>query len=848
MSVSFAPPPASIARDDYAAADIARKRLAPKSRLPHFLSLPNLKVSSKPTKQGKNLQANPIPRAVDDPIPDSLIVLDPATLDTSDEYTDKYEWAIVYENQRGVTLFSTPYYSRLSLLPSDPPPFTIPSASTKGEQRSITLADYPLPDGTWKWVSKCWMIDMGSDSGEVQHDGFEYNWLFRKHKWSAEVGSFSAGGWVRRRRWIRLMTRPAKTRHTHLGDDPAGQSTPSFPTGIGLNTNWRSHSAGSSFPSSILPPDSDNPFNFDEAWIIGDVEGNWYKCRALMRRLGRDGRKIELWKSWLSFYHSGYEHAHEVMGNKDKVPQRQSTQDDYDTSITSETEDYNQSVAALLEIRAPSKECLIPVLREHGNELLQSFIYPDSRAKLFTLLGSAGLLPEIKSQPIQVALRTYVLSLSLSLGPSLVPFLTAFLTAKSSKTPQQLRRVLRRELGFDGFAFAMTLCVGGGAAVQQLWRALDDDIPKQRPTSIRDHIRAQLALLDLSHAHITFISNVLSSSFGILLLQAGRRRAYQLRNRLVSPNTIITPPTPSLSPAQSFRTSDTLDLTLMLVVRAVDSLLQTFIRKTTEETAIEGRTLTDPEFVKEASTKENIGRILTSRIDALVFWACSARIMWCFFYEPQRLPKSYVKWIAALANLDARVIQTLRLIREGSWSYVRGSEQHLGILTGLSKELGHNPLWGDPIALPAYGGAAADEAWKALGVGNRRGVGGLPCELAHFLPVIITRPQALLKPHRVLNSLFGAARSATFLSAFVTFYWSAVCITRSGIFAQLLPGISHDFWDGPYGRGEMALYVLPRALRACLPNSWVRNNSRNARIGERDPSWFVAVDTILHHE
>jgi hypothetical protein len=96
-----------------------------------------------------------------------------------------------------------------------------------------------------------------------------------------------------------------------------------------------------------------------------------------------------------------------------------------------------------------------------------------------------------------------------------------------------------------------------------------------------------------------------------------------------------------------------------------------------------------------------------------------------------RLPRSYVKWIATLANLDGRIIQVLQLIREGRWSYIRGSLSHSEVLSTFSKELGHNASWGDPSALPAYGGATANAAWKVLGVNNRSGVGGLPCELVH---------------------------------------------------------------------------------------------------------------------
>lgn len=117
----------------------------------------------------------------------------------------------------------------------------------------------------------------------------------------------------------------------------------------------------------------------------------------------------------------------------------------------------------------------------------------------------------------------------------------------------------------------------------------------------------------------------------------------------------------------------------------------------------------------------------------------------------------------------------------------------------------------------------------------------------------MTRPQTLFRPHRFLQTLLAALRSATFLSAFVASYWFAVCFTRSLVLAKYLPFISHNFWDGPLGcmlagsllcgssiwiengkrRGEMALYVMPKALRACLPDNWVKVGSRRARIVER---------------
>lgn len=78
-------------------------------------------------------------------------------------------------------------------------------------------------------------------------------------------------------------------------------------------------------------------------------------------------------------------------------------------------------------------------------------------------------------------------------------------------------------------------------------------------------------------------------------------------------------------------------------------------------------------------------------------------------------------------------------------------------------------------------------------------------------------------------------------------------MTRTLCLARLFPGISHDFWDGPYGctfvgslvcgssiwieegkrRGEMALYVLPRAVRACIPESWLKSGRKSVKSIER---------------
>ncbi|KAF7436822.1 hypothetical protein PC9H_003655 [Pleurotus ostreatus] len=509
-------------------------------------------------------------------------------------------------------------------------------------------------------------------------------------------------------------------------------------------------------------------------------------------------------------------------------------------------------------------------------------------------------LPGDPSHIAHVALRTYSLALSLSLGPSLLPFVLSRVAPRSTGSTKYngraLLKVLRRELGHDGFAFAMTLAIAGGEALNRYFSAeASGEVPAEGSPTAEPRRTLRSLLARLSAAQRTFVANFVSSAISILLIQAGRDRSLRLRNNPPSMDAIpLTVSIPHSLRSGVAVPSPTLDLTLLLLVRAVDSLCQSFVftrcNNAPEKSTLPTKIPDEMDDVHEEEKQFRRRRLgLTTRIDALVFWACGARIMWCFFYRPARLPRAYVKWIGSLAAVDPRLPEALRAIRTGRWSYIHGSPKESHLLTSLSQDLGYPPAWGDPSALPAFGGRAANVTWTKLGVHNRSGVGGIPCELVHggitsrfgldgsctanavvrgayafaeamaiylpvhLLPVLLGRPSSLLQPHKAISVLLGAARSATFLSTFVSSYYFTVCVTRTLAFARLFPSVSHDFWDGPYGcimaacltcgssiwiengrrRGEMALYVLPRAIRTLLPNSWLRGNRPLARGLER---------------
>ena len=284
-------------------------------------------------------------------------------------------------------MFSIPYYSHLSLLPWDPPAFTLPDSSepshgqfylTKSHKPTITLSSYPLPNGDWKWVSKSWMIDMRGD-GQVQYDGFEYNWLFRKHKWSA-----TSAAWVRRRRWIRLMMRPAKQRlHPDAKGQislsassspsvgiPARQSQSPAPSNGGRSRySWRSGIL--SLPSSVSSPLSvDSSIAPGFIWQ-GDGVDDWERCHDYLRSLTRDGRKLEVWKLWLGL--GGVVESEDVKVNVDgiNINKKQWTEDE--GLLPSQT---IVKTPKFVDVSAiPPREWIVVAIREHVSISLQSSLF-----------------------------------------------------------------------------------------------------------------------------------------------------------------------------------------------------------------------------------------------------------------------------------------------------------------------------------------------------------------------------------------------------------------------------------------------------------------------------------------
>lgn len=205
--------------------------------------------------------------------------------------------------------------------------------------------------------------------------------------------------------------------------------------------------------------------------------------------------------------------------------------------------------------------------------------------------------------PVYAILRTYSLALSLALGPAGLSLLTSK-KARAKGLFASLYRILSRELAISGFPFAITVAVGGGAVLRHVLSLLDsqeDDLERIYGTAIGarlDAFKARLARAPEEDR--AFYCNALAASFSILLLQSRPSRRHPTGELLP-----LTPPV-----ASGKRVSPTLDLTLLLVVRAADALVQRSLFGRQENESDEAR---------------DKRRRLTTKIDALVFWASSAR-------------------------------------------------------------------------------------------------------------------------------------------------------------------------------------------------------------------------------
>jgi len=109
---------------------------------------------------------------------------------------------------------------------------------------------------------------------------------------------------------------------------------------------------------------------------------DWERCHDYLRSLTRDGRKLEVWKLWLGL--SDAVQGEDVKENVDGVNANKKQWSEDDGLLPS------QGLAKIPKTvdvgTTPPREWIVAAIREHMDDILQTLVYPDSRAQFITIL------------------------------------------------------------------------------------------------------------------------------------------------------------------------------------------------------------------------------------------------------------------------------------------------------------------------------------------------------------------------------------------------------------------------------------------------------------------------------
>lgn len=439
-------------------------------------------------------------------------------------------------------------------------------------------------------------------------------------------------------------------------------------------------------------------------------------------------------------------------------------------------------------------------------------------------------------------LRAYALGYASATGPRLLGFLRT-LRRKDLTVQEKLDLlfiILKTSTQLNRFPTAVAIIIGGATTLPRLIQTLH-----HRLLSLIGRSREKIPSNAFA-SRVTFICSFLSSWLAFSLLNRDqswvRKRAQSQTAASIGPNEFHSPnqhhlPPPSYHPHYAGKT---MDFTLFALCRALDvATITMWTRSRSKSWHLE----------KRAPALANNLRKLA---DPAIFASSAAIIMWSWFYSPHRLPRAYNNWISKIADIDARLIQALRLARQGDFVYGRDTGQtHL--LEPLCKDLGLPQVFADPsktIPIPCemvHSGTGKSCEVHAIARFWR----SWKFALELYLPLQILSRIRNPKLDVMFDALKAAAKSSTFLAAFVSLFYYAVCLARTRLGPKLFSArtVTPQMWDSglcvlagclacgwsillekPGRRQEIAFFVAPRALATVLPRVYDKQHRRREQI------------------
>jgi hypothetical protein len=257
--------------------------------------------------------------------------------------------------------------------------------------------------------------------------------------------------------------------------------------------------------------------------------------------------------------------------------------------------------------------------------------------------------------------------------------------------------------------------------------------------------------------------------------------------------------------------------------------------------------------------------------DAGVFAMSAAVVMWAWFYEPERLPRTYEKWIGEVAKVDSRLIEALRRARRGVFVYGKDTGQ-APLLESMCRDYGWPEEWGDPAKtapIPCemvHMGCGPNCEKHALSRFART----FRFACATYIPLqLALRLRGMKNPAVLGRAISEGAQSSAFLASFVSLFYYAVCLARTRLGPRIFDQktVTPLMWDSGLcvgagclmcgwsvlaekarKRQELALFVAPRAAATVLPRLYdkkVCSSLRTKGLHPYDPILFAPRGVVM---